>query len=44
MALNCMILDAKKTLNYENKLEKEPQKRRISSSNAKNVLPFWSKF
>lgn len=39
-----MILDAKRTLNYENQFENEAQKRRISSSDAKNVLAFWSKF
>jgi hypothetical protein len=35
-----MDLDAKKMLNYKNKLENEAQKRRISSSYAKNVLSF----
>lgn len=39
-----MVLDAKKTLDYETKLKNEPQKRRISSGDAKNMLAFWPKF
>jgi hypothetical protein len=39
-----MDLDAKKPLDYENQFENEAQKRRISASNAKNVLAFWAKF